>query len=89
MQFGIETPHSSTPDQAQNGQKPLPTKLLYDRKSAAFALSISVRALDYLISGKQLATRRLGKKVMVPASELSRFARADHFTLTASNGRTA
>jgi hypothetical protein len=28
----------------------LPTKILYDRKSAAFALSISVRSLDYLIA---------------------------------------
>ena len=61
---------------------PTQTKLLYDRKSAAFALSISVRALDYLIAGKQLATRRLGKKVMVPAAELARFARADHYSLT-------
>ncbi len=61
-----------------------PQKILYDRKGAAFALSISVRALDYLIAGKQLTTRRLGKKVMVPASELSRFARADHFHLTSA-----
>jgi len=60
----------------------LPTKILYDRKSAAYALSISVRALDYLIANKQLATRKLGKKIMVPHGELSRFARADHASLT-------
>lgn len=54
-------------------------KLLYDRKSAAFALSISMRALDYLIAKRSLLTRRLGKKVMIPAGELKRFAAADHF----------
>ena len=54
-------------------------KLLYDRKSAAFALSISPRTLDTLIANKMLSTRRLGKKVMITAGELRRFARADHF----------
>lgn len=54
------------------------TRLLYDRKSAAQQLSISVRSVDYLIARKLLATRRLGKKVLIPYSELVRFARADH-----------
>lgn len=57
------------------------TRLLYDRKEAARQLSISVRSLDYLIAGKQLATRRLGKKVLIPHGELVRFSRADHFTV--------
>jgi hypothetical protein len=54
-------------------------RLLYTRKEAARQLSICVRSLDYLIATKQLATRRLGKRVMIPHSELVRFARADHF----------
>ena len=53
-------------------------KLLYDRKSAAHALSISVRSLDYLLSQRAFRTRRIGKKVLIPASELKRFAAADH-----------
>ena len=53
-------------------------KLLYDRRSAADALSISLRSLDYLLAGKQLRFRRIGKKVLVPAAELRRFASADH-----------
>lgn len=57
-------------------------KLLYSRKDAAFALSISIRSLDYLISNKQLNTRKLGKKIMIPYGELSRFARADHAHLS-------
>jgi excisionase family DNA binding protein len=56
-------------------------RLLYSRKEAAKQLSISIRMLDYLIANKQLATRRLGKRVTIPHSELVRFARADHFEL--------
>ena len=64
-------------------------KLLYDRKSAAYALSISTRSLDYLIANKQLATRRLGKKVMVSHAELVRFCRGDHFELTQPTSKQA
>lgn len=53
-------------------------RILYDRKTAATQLSISVRSLDYLISGKKLNTRRIGKKVLVPRGELIRFAQANH-----------
>jgi hypothetical protein len=60
------------------------SKLLYSRKDAAFALSVSVRSLDYLIANKQLNFRRLGKKVMIHATELARFSRADHLELTSS-----
>jgi hypothetical protein len=58
-------------------------RLLYDRKSAAYQLSISVRSLDYLVEGKKLLTRRLGKKVMISHAELVRFAKADHFSALA------
>jgi hypothetical protein len=53
-------------------------KLLFDRKSAAFALSISIRNLDARLANKELRFRKVGKKVLIPASELVRFARADH-----------
>ncbi len=56
-------------------------RLLYDRKSAARMLSISVRSLDYLIAGKQLNTRRIGKKVLISHGELARFSRADHYEI--------
>jgi hypothetical protein len=59
-------------------QQPL-TRLLYDRKSAAQMLSISVRSLDYLISRKELDTRRIGKKVLVPHRELVRYAQGNHY----------
>lgn len=54
-------------------------RLLYDRKEAARQLSISVRTLDYLIAAKTFVTRRIGKRILIPHSELVRFCRGDHF----------
>lgn len=51
--------------------------ILLDRKSAAAAIGVSVRSLDYLISGGRLRVRRLGKRVLIPRTELERFARGD------------
>jgi excisionase family DNA binding protein len=53
-------------------------KLLISRQEAAAVLSISQRALDYLVANKQLQVRRIGSRVLIPRSELLRFARADH-----------
>ncbi len=53
-------------------------KLLIGRREAAAALSISQRALDYLVANKQLQVRRIGSRVLIPRSELMRFARVDH-----------
>jgi excisionase family DNA binding protein len=48
--------------------------LLLDKKTAAKALSISVRMLEYLISGGKLQTHRIGRRVLVPYGSLRRFA---------------
>jgi excisionase family DNA binding protein len=53
-------------------------KLLVGREEAAEMLSISCRALDYLVANKQLKTRRIGSRVLIPTSDLRRFSRADH-----------
>ena len=53
-------------------------KLLYDRKSAAYVLSMSVRAVDYLIANKIIKARHIGGKILIPTGELKRFASADH-----------
>ena len=52
-------------------------RILLDRKSAAAAISLSVRGLDYLIATGKIRVRRLGKRVLVPREELERFARRD------------
>jgi excisionase family DNA binding protein len=53
-------------------------KLLLSRRDAAQLLSISQRALDYLIAAQRLPTRRIGKRVLIPIADLRRYARADH-----------
>lgn len=53
-------------------------KLLVGREEAAEMLSISCRALDYLVANKQLLARRIGTRVLIPVTELRRFSRNDH-----------
>ena len=52
-------------------------KLLYSRRDTADALSLSIRSVDYLITAGRLATRRVGGKILIPASAVRRFARED------------
>ncbi len=59
-------------------QVPSGEKLLVGRSEAAQMLSISERALDYLIANKQLSVRRIGARVLIAVSDLRRFTRADH-----------
>jgi excisionase family DNA binding protein len=53
-------------------------RLLIGRSEAAQMLSISERALDYLVANKQLSARRIGSRVLIPTSDLKRYSRADH-----------
>ena len=53
-------------------------KLLVGRVEAAGMLSISCRALDYLVANKQLLIRRIGTRVLIPVAELRKFSRPDH-----------
>jgi len=64
-------------------------KLLYDRRSAAAALSISIRTLDYFIAHRELRTIRIGRKVLIPSSELKQFARMNHYDSVAGTSRAA
>ena len=53
-------------------------KLLYSRRDTAEALSLSVRSIDYLVTTGRLSARRVGGKILIPASAIRRFAREDH-----------
>jgi excisionase family DNA binding protein len=57
-------------------------KLLATRQEAARALSISVRSVDFLIETGQLASRKLGRRRLVPLAALEAFARRDHARIT-------
>jgi excisionase family DNA binding protein len=50
-------------------------KLLESRQGTASALGISLRMVDYLIAQGKLRARKLGRRTLVPKSEIERFAR--------------
>ena len=64
-------------------------KLLFDRRSAAATLSISVRSPDYYIARRELRIIRMGRKVLIPASELKQFARTNHYEPVVRTSRAA
>jgi hypothetical protein len=53
-------------------------KFLFTRKEAAYSLGLSKRSIDYLISGKQLETRRIGTKVLVTRQSLRLYSLGNH-----------
>jgi len=56
-------------------------KVLYTKREAAQMLSISVRSLDYLIVSRQLAARRIGRRVLIHRDAIEQFARLDHSSI--------
>jgi len=52
--------------------------LLLSKRDAAKSLAISVRKIDYLIQLRELPTRRIGRRVLIPRGALLQFARSDH-----------
>jgi excisionase family DNA binding protein len=55
-------------------------QILLSRREAAKALGISIRTLDTIISSKELAVRRIGRRRLIARVALERFARGDHQT---------
>jgi excisionase family DNA binding protein len=51
-----------------------------ERGEAATVLKISLRTLDRLIASKEIAVRRVGRRVFVTRSSLNHFMRCDHKT---------
>lgn len=54
--------------------------LLHSKRDVAELLSVSPRTIDNLILRKELAVRRIGRRVMITVKELERFLRHDHPT---------
>lgn len=52
--------------------------LLVSKKESARALGISVRTLENRIALGELQARKIGRRVLIPRSELEKFARRDH-----------
>jgi hypothetical protein len=54
-----------------------PPRLLYSRKETAYLLSLSLRAIAYMIASGDLRTKRHGGRVMITHAELLRQAALD------------
>jgi hypothetical protein len=52
-------------------------RLLFSRRSAARALDISVRMVDYAIASGLLETRRVNSRILIPSESLAKFAASD------------
>lgn len=57
-------------------------RLLLSKREAAEALGCSVRTIENMIARKQLASRRLGKRRMIPYAALSQLAKHDTLVIT-------
>jgi excisionase family DNA binding protein len=63
---------------------PIPaSKLAYTKADAAKMLSLSLRSIDNLIALKELTVRRVGRRVIIPATSITAFLRLDHSTKAA------
>jgi hypothetical protein len=54
-------------------------RLLYDRRTSAKLLSVSVRTIDYLLARGELEDRKIGRRTLITASSLKRVARSNHY----------
>ena len=64
------SPHMNTSATAAEQIEPL----LYDRKTTAKLLSVSVRSVDYMVQTGKLKHRRIGSRVLIPATQVGRMA---------------
>jgi excisionase family DNA binding protein len=48
--------------------------LLFDRRTTAKLLSISIRSVDYMVQNGKLGHRKIGTRVLIPASQVRRMA---------------
>lgn len=53
------------------------TKLLYSIREAAEALGISPRAVEHLTRTQRLPRRKIGRRILIPADALRKFAAVD------------
>jgi len=52
-------------------------RLLLSRRSAAKALDLSLRMIDYAIAAGMLETRRINSRILIPSDSLAKFAASD------------
>jgi len=68
----------SVSKQAQQTNRQSTDRLLVSRREAAWRLSISLRALDYLIANGSIPRQKIGSRMLIPAQALVKFASSTH-----------
>lgn len=48
--------------------------LLYDRKTTARLLSVSIRTVDYMLEAGKLTAKRIGSRVLIPSVQVRKLA---------------
>lgn len=66
--------------QPQNAAALFQFKLQYSREEAAELIGVSLRTLDRLIAEKQIAVRRIGRRVLIGKDVLIQFIKRDSRT---------
>lgn len=51
--------------------------IAFSRREAADALRVSLRTLDYLLTQGKLHGRRIGRRIVIPRSEVEKLLRRD------------
>jgi excisionase family DNA binding protein len=54
----------------------VPYRLAHPKPEAAFLLGVSLRKLELMVSAKEIKTVQIGRRRLVPRSEIERLARA-------------
>lgn len=67
-------------------EQPTPSPLRYTRPEAAARLRISLRTLDRLIAFKEIAVKRVGRRVFINEESLAQFIKRDHETGSVRRG---
>ncbi len=61
-------------------------KILCSKREAAEILGVSVRTIENLVSRKLLASRKIGRRRMIPYQLCVQFARRDTPVITGNDG---
>ncbi len=52
-------------------------KILLSRAEAAATLGLSLRSIDYLLSARKLAAKKVGRRTLVTRASLEKFCKSD------------
>jgi excisionase family DNA binding protein len=61
--------------------------LLLSKQEAARMLGVSIRSLEHLISRQEIATRRIGRRVLIARSTVESFAKNQNPDNPSARGR--